>query len=41
MWVFTRPRGGKDYYLLTYENRGRTTFCPIHRFDGVHQIPLS
>jgi hypothetical protein len=38
MWVFIRPRGGQDYYLLMYENRVGAKFCPIHRFDGKHQI---
>ena len=41
MWVFIRPRGGQDYYLLMCENRARTAFCPIHRFDGTDQFPLS
>jgi hypothetical protein len=40
MWVFIRPRGGQDCYLLTYEIRGGLEFCPIHRFDGMDQIPL-
>lgn len=40
MWVFIRPRGGQDCYLLTCEIRGGLKFCPIHRFDGVNQIPL-
>ena len=39
MWVFIRPRGGQDYYLLMCENRVGAEFCPIHRFDGKHQIP--
>src|SRR6267154_2052280 len=39
MWVFIRPRGGQDYYLLMCENRAGAKFCPIHRFDGKHQIP--
>ena len=39
MWVFTRPRGGQDYYLLMYENRVGAKSCPIHRFNGKHQIP--
>ena len=34
-------RGGQDYYLLMCESRARTGFCPIHRFDGMDQIPLS
>ena len=38
MWVFTRPRGGQDCYLLTGEIRGGLKFCPIHRFDGMNQI---
>ena len=38
MWVFIRPRGGQDCYLLTGEIRGRLKFCPIHRFDGKDQI---
>ena len=41
MWVFIRPRGGQDCYLLTCEIRGRPEFCPIHRFDGMDQIPVS
>jgi len=40
MWVFIRPRGGQDCYLLTCELRGGPEFCPIHRFDGLDQIPL-
>ena len=40
MWVFIRPRGGQDYYLLRSEGRGGLEFCPIHRFDGMDQIPL-
>jgi hypothetical protein len=40
MWVFIRPRGGQDCYLLTCETRGDLEFCPIHRFDGMDQIPL-
>ena len=39
MWVFIRPQGGKDYYLLMYENRVGRAFCPIHRFDGTDQFP--
>ena len=39
MWVFIRPRGGQDCYLLTCEIRGRPELCPIHRFDGLDQIP--
>jgi hypothetical protein len=39
MWVFIRPRGGQDCYLLRRENRGGLEFCPIHRFDGLDQIP--
>jgi hypothetical protein len=37
MWVFIRPRGGQDCYLLTGEIRGWTELCPIHRFDGMDQ----
>ncbi len=40
MWVFIRPRGGKECYLLTCEIRGGAQFCPIHRFDGMNQIPV-
>jgi len=40
MWVCIRPRGGQDYYLLMCENRVRWGFCPIHRFDGMDQIPV-
>ena len=40
MWVFIRPRGGQDCYLLACEIRGGLEFCPIHRFDGMDQIPL-
>jgi hypothetical protein len=40
MWVFIRPRGGQDCYLLRCEIRGRLKFCPIHRFDGMDQNPL-
>ncbi len=40
MWVFIRPRGGQDCYLLMCETRGGLEFCPIHRFDGMDQIPL-
>jgi hypothetical protein len=40
MWVFIRPRGGQECYLLTCEIRGASEFCPIHRFDGMDQIPL-
>ena len=40
MWVYIRPRGGQDCYLLTCEIRGGLEFCPIHRFDGMDQIPL-
>ena len=40
MWVFIRPRGGQDCYLLMCEIRGGLEFCPIHRFDGLDQIPL-
>jgi len=38
MWVFIRPRGGQDYYLLMCEDRGGEVFCPIHRFDVKYQI---
>jgi hypothetical protein len=38
MWVFIRPRGGQDYYLLEKKNTAGTKFCPIHRFDGEDQI---
>ena len=41
MWVFTRPRGGQDYYLLMCKDRVGEAFCPIHRFDGKDQIPAS
>jgi hypothetical protein len=41
MWVFIRPRGGKDYYLLMCENRVGIGFRPIHRFDVTDQIPAS
>jgi hypothetical protein len=40
MWVFIRPRGGQECYLLTSEIRGDPEFCPIHRFDGKDQIPM-
>jgi hypothetical protein len=39
MWVCIRPRGGQDCYLLTCESRGGLELCPIHRFDGMDQIP--
>jgi hypothetical protein len=39
MWVCIRPRGGQDCYLLTCESRGCLELCPIHRFDGMDQIP--
>jgi len=39
MWVFIRPRGGQDCYLLTCELRGGLESCPIHRFDGMNQVP--
>jgi hypothetical protein len=39
MWVFIRPQGGQDCYLLRCELRGVLEFCPIHRFDGMDQIP--
>jgi hypothetical protein len=38
MWVFIRPRGGQDCYLLVCEIRGGPEFCPIHRFNGMDQI---
>jgi len=41
MWVFTRPRGGQDYYLLIGEIRAGLDLCPIHRFDGMDQVPKS
>jgi hypothetical protein len=34
-------RGGQDYYLLMNETTAGIGFCPIHRFDGMDQIPLS
>jgi hypothetical protein len=40
MWVFIRPRGGQNCYLLTCEIRRGLDFCPIHRFDGMDQVPL-
>ncbi len=40
MWVCIRPRGGQDCYLLMCEIRGGLESCPIHRFDGMDQIPL-
>ena len=40
MWVIIRPRGGQECYLLTCEIRGRPELCPIHRFDGLNQIPV-
>ena len=40
MWVFIRPRGGQDCYLLTCEIRGGAEYCPIHRFDGLDQLPV-
>ena len=40
MWVFIRPRGGQEHYLLTCEIRGYLEFCPIHRFDRMDQILL-
>jgi hypothetical protein len=40
MWVFIRPRGGQDCYLLTCEITGGPQSCPIHRFDGMDQIPM-
>ena len=39
MWVFTRPQGGQDCYLLMCKIRRWLKFCPIHRFDGLDQIP--
>ena len=41
MWVFIRPRGGQDCYLLICENKVPLKFCPIHRFDGLNQISKS
>jgi hypothetical protein len=38
MWVFTRPQGGQDCYLLIGEIRAAAEFCPIHRFDGKDKI---
>jgi hypothetical protein len=38
MWVFTRPQGGQDYYLLICEITAYSGFCPIHRFDVNDQI---
>ena len=40
MWVFTRPQGGQDYYLLMCENRAGSGFCPIHRFDVTDKNPM-
>ena len=40
MWVCIRPRGGQECYLLTCEIREGAKFCPIHRFDGLDQIPF-
>jgi hypothetical protein len=40
MWVFIRPRGGQDWYLLTCELTEGPEYCPIHRFDGLDQVPL-
>jgi len=40
MWVFIRPRGGQDYYLLEKKNTARHEFCPIHRFDVKDQISM-
>jgi hypothetical protein len=40
MWVFIRPRGGQDYYLLEKKNTAGGEFCPIHRFDGKDQISM-
>jgi hypothetical protein len=39
MWVFIRPRGGQECYLLGSESRIVAHLCPIHRFDGMDQIP--
>ena len=39
MWVFIRPRGGQECYLLGGENRREFNICPIHRFDRMDQIP--
>ena len=33
-------RGGQDYYLLMQETRAAPDFCPIHRFDGMDQLPM-
>jgi hypothetical protein len=40
MWVFIRPRGGQECYLLTCEITECWIFCPIHRFDWFNQILL-
>jgi hypothetical protein len=40
MWVCIRPRGGQECYLLTCEITERVKFCPIHRFDGMDQVPV-
>ena len=40
MWVCIRPRGGQDCYLLKCEVNVDVESCPIHRFDGLDQIPL-
>lgn len=39
MWVFIRPRGGQKCYLLGCEIRRCAKLCPIHRFDGLDQVP--
>ena len=41
MWVFIRPRGGRECYLLLCENRSCPRVCPIHRFDGMNLIPAT
>ena len=41
MWVFIRPRGGQKCYLLAGEIRRCAKLCPIHRFDGMNQVPFS
>jgi len=40
MWVFIRPRGGQKCYLLGCNIRRCAKLCPIHRFDGLDQIPF-
>ena len=41
MWVGIRPRGGQEYDLLRGEGRRSLGACPIHRFDGIDQLPLA